>query len=70
MDSNQHHLYNFVFYLIHASPECKYKHKDKICDTVKRLGKEAVLDELIKQGKDTLHFTEAVIMARTIRDIE
>ncbi len=39
-------------------------------ETVKRLGKKAVLDELIRQGKDTLDFNEAVIMARTIRDME
>lgn len=70
MDNEQLHLYNFVHYLIHASPECKYKHRDKICETVKRLGKNKVLDELIKQGKDTMEFNEAVIMARTIRDIE
>lgn len=63
-------LYNFTYWLIHATPDCKYKHKHKICETVKRLGKDAVLDELMRQGKDTMQFNEAVIMARTIKDIE
>ena len=34
------------------------------------LGKQAVIDELGKQGKDTMHLNEAVIMARTVRDME
>ena len=36
----------------------------------KKLGKERVLDELMRQGKDTMDFNEAVIMARTVRDVE
>ena len=64
------HLYNFVFWRIHASPDCKYKYRHKICETVKRLGKQKVLDELAKQGQDTMGLPEAVIMSRTIRDIE
>ncbi|MDP2682022.1 MAG: hypothetical protein Q8P28_04325 [Deltaproteobacteria bacterium] len=68
MENN--HLYNFVYWLIHAQLDCKFKHRDKICETVKRLGKEAVLDELMRQGKDTFNLNEAVIMARTIRDME
>lgn len=64
------HLYNFVFWLIHATPDCKYKYRHKICETVKKLGKERVLDELMRQGKDTMDFNEAVIMARTVRNIE
>ena len=63
-------LYNFVYYLIHAKPDCKYKHRDKICETVKRLGKKKVLDELAKQAQDTMQLPEAIIMTRTIRDIE
>lgn len=64
------HLYNFVFWLIHATPDCKYKYRHKICETVKILGKKVVIDELGKQGKDTMQLNEAVIMSRTIRDME
>ena len=68
MENNQ--LYKFCYWLIHAQPDCKYKHRHEICETVKRLGKKAVLDELMRQGKDTMQLNEAVIMARTIRDID
>ena len=64
------HLYNFVFWLIHAKPDGKYKYRHKICETVKRLGKQKVLDELAKQGQDTMELPEAVIMSRTIMNID
>ena len=34
------------------------------------LGKDKVLNELGKQGKDTMDLNEAVIMSRTIRDCD
>ena len=69
MTHKQLSLENFVSYLIHASADAKYKHRQKICEAVQRFGKNEVLNELARQGKDTLDLPEAVIMARTIRDM-
>lgn len=70
MTHEQLALESFVFWLIHAKPEKKYEFRYKICESVKTFGKQAVLDELEKQGKDVNNMPEATIMTRTIREIE
>ncbi len=69
MTHEQLALENFVYWLIHASEERKYKYREKICGAVQLFGKKTVLEELEKQGKDTMNLSEVVIMARTIKDM-
>ena len=69
MTHEQLSLENFVYWLIHASEERKYKYRDKICSAVQLFGKKIVLEELERQGKNTMNLSEAIIMARTIKDM-
>lgn len=60
-------LYNFVWWLIHQTPEDRFTHRGNICETVRRYGKEKILDELERQSRDMRTIGEAVILTQTIR---
>ena len=70
MTHEQLAIENFVYWLLHTSPERFYKHRTNIGNAVKLFGKKRVLDEIIKQGKDSMKLSEALSISRIITEIE
>ena len=70
MTHDQLAIENFVYWLIHASSERIYNHRVKIGEAVKLFGKKRVMDELLRQGKDSMKLSEALAMSKTIMEIE
>jgi|GEM_PF-5721899 len=70
MTSEKLSLENFVIWLITATSDDKFCYRHCICDTVRTLGKDKVLDELERQAQSFKNIGEAVKLAQLVRAIK